>query len=226
MTKEKEEDYLTYLDKKIRDWLFKPVTKIFGFIPYAANILTIIGFLTLIFAVIDLLYFKNNIERQIWFLIAAWLTDLIDGPVARNNNNITAFGTIADHTRDSLLIFWMVFLSFYVTVALIMYAVLTITALGTLLAILLTRLYLIKKRQERSSQPYYDFMNEFLLNDLKTTFNARLRTFIVAVGMIFYLAGAIWSNSLYFQIGAALLLIQLVFLGFYLRDVFRMSYQK
>lgn len=226
MTKEKEEDYLTYLDKKIRDWLFKPVTKIFGFIPYAANILTIIGFLTLIFAVIDLLYFKNNIERQIWFLIAAWLTDLIDGPVARNNNNITAFGTIADHTRDSLLIFWMVFLSFYVTVALIMYAVLTITALGTLLAILLTRLYLIKKRQERSSQPYYDFMNEFLLNDLKTTFNARLRTFIVAVGMIFYLAGAIWSNSLYFQIGAALLLIQLVFLGFYLRDVFKMSYQK
>jgi len=226
MTKEKEEDYLTYLDKKIRDWLFKPVTKIFGFIPYAANILTIIGFLTLIFAVIDLLYFKNNIERQIWFLIAAWLTDLIDGPVARNNNNITAFGTIADHTRDSLLIFWMVFLSFYVTVALIMYAVLTITALGTLLAILLTRLYLIKKRQERSSQPYYDFMNEFLLNDLKTTFNARLRTFIVAVGMIFYLAGAIWSNYLYFQIGVALLLVQLVFLGFYLRDVFKMSYQK
>lgn len=226
MAKEKEEDYLTYLDKKIRDWLFKPVTKIFGFIPYAANILTIIGFLTLIFAVIDLLYFKNNIERQIWFLIAAWLTDLVDGPVARNNNNITAFGTIADHTRDSLLIFWMVFLSFYITVSLIMYAVLTITALGTLLAILLTRLYLIKKRQERSFQPYYDFMNEFLLNDLKTTFNARLRTFTVAVGMIFYLAGAIWSNFLYFQIGVALLLIQMVFLGFYLRDVFRMSYQK
>ena len=129
-------------------------------------------------------------------------------------------------SSSNSLFFLMVFLGFYVIVSLIIYAVLTIIALGTLSAILLTRLYLIKKRQERSSQPYYDFMNEFLLNDLKTTFNARLRTFIVAVGMIFYLAGVIWSNSLYFQIGVALLLIQLVFLGFYLRDVFKMSYQK
>lgn len=225
----KEENYLTYLDKKVRDWLFKPITKVFGFIPHAANILTILGFLTLILAVIDLLYFKNHIERQIWFLIAAWLTDLIDGPTARNNNNITAFGTFADHFRDFCLIFWMVFLGFYVTTsfdrfaALIIYGILTITAVGTLLVALGARIYLVKKRRERPAQPYYDFIREFLLSDMTTTFISRLHAFVTATGIIFYLAGAVWSNYLYLQIGTILLLVQLVLLGFHLRDVFRMS---
>ncbi len=227
-----KEDYLAYLDKKVRDWLFRPITRVFGFIPYAANILTILGLLTLILAIIDLLYFKNSIERQIWFLVVAWLTDMIDGPTARNNNNITAFGTIADHTRDFFIILWMVFLSFYVTssldkfAAFIVYIVLTITAIGALLVVFGTRLYLLKKRQERPSQPYFDFMNEFLLKDMVTTFIARFQTFVAAVGVIFYLAGAAWGSVLYSQIGIALLVVQLVFLGFHLRDVFRMSYQK
>lgn len=227
-----KEDYLTYLDKKVRDWLFKPITSIFGLVPYAANILTIAGFFTLVLAIIDFLYLKNGIERQIWFLIIAWLTDMIDGPTARNNNNITAFGTIADRSRDFFIVLWMMFLGFYVTILLpkpiflTMSAVLLTTTIGTLLVALGSRIYLTKRRRERPNQPYFEFISEFLLNDMLTTFTARFHGFVVAVGMILYLAGAIWSNSLYFQIGAALLVIQLIFLYFYLRDIFRMSYKK
>lgn len=237
-----KEDYLTYLDKRVRDWLFKPITTIFGFIPCAANILTIFGFLTLILAIIDFLYFKNNIERQIWFLIIAWLTDLIDGPTARNNNNVTAFGTIADRSRDFFIVLWTMFLGFYVTISLkyvfhlsymtsgtislIMSMVLAVTTIGTIMIPIGSRIYLIKKRRERPDQPYFEFISEFLLNDMVTNFIARFHGFVVAFGMIFYLAGAIWGNFLYFQIGAALLIIQLVIFIFYLCDIFRLSYKK
>ena len=102
----------------------------------------------------------------------------------------------------------------------ILYSILTVTVLGTLLVAVEVRMYVIKKRKERPEQPYYEFINEFLVRDLKTNFNARIRTFTVAAGIIFYLAGSMWSNILYSQIGFAFLLIHLVFLGFYVNDVF------
>jgi len=232
----KEEDYLTYLDKRVRDWLFWPITRVLGFIPYSANILTIIGFLTLIWAVIDFLYLKNNVEKQIWFLIVAWITDMLDGPTARNNNNITAFGTFADHFRDFFIVLWMIFLSFYLTnsfvarnvfswlggyALFVMYSIFVVIALGVLLMIIEARMNIIKKRKERPKQPYYEFIGEFFISDLKTTFNARARIFTVAAGIIFYLAGSIWDNSLYIQIGSGFLLFHLIFLGFYVKDFFK-----
>ncbi len=231
MTQEEKEGYWTPLEKRHRDWLFKPVTKIFGLVPGAANILTIVGFGILFWAMIDLLCFKNPIGRQVWFIASAWLTDLFDGPVARNNKNVTAFGTIADHTRDFFLILWMVFLSFYVTASLkglatvLIYSVLVLTVAGMFGVATGMWLYQREKRYERPEQSYSEFINEFLLKDLVTTVGARVHTALTAVGDIFYLAGAIWKNEFYFAVGAVLLVAQLVSLGFYLHEVFQASYE-
>ena len=233
MAEEGKEGYWTPLEKKWRDWFFKriKITDIFAAIGIKANHLTAMGFAVLIWAIFDLFYLKNDIGRQIWFLTLAWITDLLDGPVARNNGNVTASGTLLDHTRDFLLILWMIFLSIYVTKSFgwpalfIMNAILSVTAVGMFLILLGMWLYQREKRRERQDQPYFEFMKEFLLSDLVTTIGARLHTGITAFGMIFYLAGIIWKNNFYFYTGIIILIIQLVSLGFYLHEVFQAEYE-
>jgi len=233
VAEEEKEGYWTPLEKKWRDWFFKQIkiTDIFAVMGVKANHLTIMGFAILIWAIFDLFYLKNDIRRQIWFLTLAWITDLLDGPVARNNDNVTALGTFLDHARDFLLILWMIFLSIYVTkslewpVAFIMNSILSVTAMCMFLILLGMWLYQREKRRERRNQPYFEFMKEFLLSDLVTTIGARLHTGLTAFSMIFYLAGMLWKNSFYFYTGIILLIIQLVSLGFYLHEVFQAEYE-
>lgn len=232
-----KEGYWTPLEKYIRDYLFTPITWILGFIPYAANILTVSRFLIVFWAILDFLFYRNPIERQVWFLTIAWITDLFDGSTARNNNNITAFGTIADHTADFFLTLWMLFLSFYITLdffiaspleelaVITMYAVLLLTTIGMFLVAIGMWLFKRDKRAERPNQPYFEFIQEFLLKDLITTVGARIHTGLAAFGIIFYLAGAIWKNIFYVQVGAVILVVQLFSMGFYLHEIWQARYE-
>lgn len=228
-----KEGYWTPLEKKWRDQFFKliKITDIFATMWVKANHITALGFAILVWAIFDLFYFRNSIERQIWFLTSAWITDLLDGPVARNNNNVTALGTFLDHSRDFLLILWMIFLSIYVTKSFewpaffIMNTIFFVTAICMFLILVGILLYQREKRHERQYQPYFEFMKEFLLSDLVTTINARFHTGLTAFGMIFYLAGVIWKNNFYLYTGIILLIIQLVSLGFYLHEAFQAEYE-
>jgi phosphatidylglycerophosphate synthase len=231
MAEEEKEGYWTPLEKYVRDYLFTPLTWLLGFIPYAANILTVGRFMILFWAMLDFLFYHNPIERQVWFVAVAWTTDLLDGPTARNNKNITAFGTIADHAADFFLILWMLFLSFYITgsleklASILMYTALAATTFGMLLVPMGMWLFKREKRAERPDQPYLDFIQEFLLKDLVTTVGARVHTGLIAFGVVFYLAGAIWHGDFYLYAGAVLLLVQLVSLGFYLHEIFQARYE-
>ncbi|MBI2635050.1 MAG: CDP-alcohol phosphatidyltransferase family protein [Parcubacteria group bacterium] len=228
-----KEGYWTPLEKKWRDRFFKrtKITDIFAAIGIRANHLTVVGFVVLIWAIFDLFYFGDDVGRQVWLLAFAWITDLLDGPVARNNNEVTALGTLLDHTRDFLLILWMIFLSIYATKSFgwpalfIMNTILLVTATCMFLILLGTWLYQREKRRERRDQLYFEFMQEFLLNDLVTTIGARFHTGLTAFSMIFYLAGIIWKNNFYLYTGIILLIIQLVSLGFYLHEVFQAEYE-
>lgn len=231
MAEDKQEGYWTPLEKYVRDYLFTPITWIFRFIPHAANILTISRFLIVFWAVLDFAFYHSPVERQIWFLTIAWITDLLDGSTARNNNDITAFGTIADHAADFLLTLWMLFLSFYLTVQLgglaeiMMFTILSLTAIGTILVALGMWSFMREKMRERPIQPYFDFIQEFLLKDLVTTISARIHTGLAAFGIIFYLAGTIWRDTFYLQVGAVILIVQLFSMGFYLHEIWQASYE-
>jgi len=226
-----KEGYWTPLEKYVRDYLFTPITWILGSVPHAANILTVMRFLIVLWAALDFLFYHNPVERQIWFLTIAWITDLLDGPTARNNNDVTAFGTIADHTADFVLTIWMIILSFYFTsllgglTVILINTILAVTAVGMLLMALGMWLFMHEKRNERCDQPYLAFIQEFLLKDLITTIGARIHTTISAFGIIFYLAGAIWKNNFYLQTGAVLLVIQLFSMGFYLHEIWQARYE-
>lgn len=229
MADKEREGYWTPLEKMARDHLLWPLTRPLGVIPQAANILTVAGFLILVAAIIDF-YYRRSLGRQIWFLTVAWLTDLFDGPVARNNDSVTAFGTAADHTRDYFLGFWMIFLSWHFTpfsgsFAVLMHWIFMLTLFGSFGIMGGFWFYAREKRRERNNQTYLVFLKEFLLNDLVTSATARGHTFAFAAGDIFYIAGIAWEKDLYKVIGAVLLVLQLVILGFYLHELWWQKYE-
>lgn len=232
-----KEGYGTSFEKYIRGWIFRPITWLFRFIPHFANTLTVSRFFITFWAILDFVFYHNPIERQVWFLATGWATDMLDGPMARNNKNVTAFGTIADHTADFILILWMIFLNFYVTHGFevvsmleklairIMYTILSLITFGMFLVATGMWLFKREKRKERPDQRYSDFMQEFLLKDLVTTAGARIHTSLAAFGATFYLAGVIWKTDTYIYAGAILLVIQLGFMGYNICEIFHTRYK-
>ncbi|MBI2035739.1 MAG: CDP-alcohol phosphatidyltransferase family protein [Candidatus Liptonbacteria bacterium] len=222
-----KEGYWTPLEKQVRDYIFLPITWPFKFIPHAANILTMIGFGILFYAIYDF-YIYESYSRQIWLLTAAWLTDLFDGPIARNNNDVTAFGTAADHIRDYFISFWMLTLAFFITADSPqfwpVYWILVFTILGLLGVIAGTLLFQKEKRGERPWGGYLDFFREFLLKDLVTSVTARIHTVIMAIGGVFYIAGAALGD-VYAKTGVVILIIQLFVLGFYNHEIHEARYE-
>ena len=52
----------------------------------------------------------NLLSIAFEFLIIAIMTDFFDGPMARNNNEVTSLGTYMDHIADWSVILWVIFL--------------------------------------------------------------------------------------------------------------------
>lgn len=105
----RKDDFLTALEKNWRDWAFKPLTNLFEKIGITANQITYTGFVLIFIAIY--MYIDNfSIKSQLIILTLAAISDAIDGPTARNNDNVTVKGTWLDHIRDGMLIIWASFL--------------------------------------------------------------------------------------------------------------------
>lgn len=105
---------LVYSFQKIDDAFmartFDPIWKFFGITP---NILTLARFIGT--AILWALFFTEQDVSNFWnytilglFIVTA-LTDLWDGALARNNNQITDLGTLLDPLADKILIGSIVF---------------------------------------------------------------------------------------------------------------------
>ena len=67
---------------------------------YMANIITSIRF----FCAVALLFFPAFSTPFYVFYLAAGLSDILDGPIARKTNSVSEFGNMLDTTADILLI--------------------------------------------------------------------------------------------------------------------------
>lgn len=77
-----------------------------------ANFITGSRFWLLIEAI--LLFFAGApLARQAEILTAAIITDFIDGPTARTNNEVTALGTYMDHIGDWTVVLWTIFIALW-----------------------------------------------------------------------------------------------------------------
>ena len=227
MPEKEKGGYWTPLEKEWRDYFLSPITFLFRPFSGAANAITFLGFAILAVAMIDFFRF-GSFERQIWFILAAWLTDFIDGPTARNNRHVTPFGTAADFVRDDVLSVWMLAVSLLAIKAnggyASLYLLVALTLLGKFAIAAAIWLYGREKRRERPDQPFSIFFHEFIMKDFVTTVTARIHTFILAAGGIAVIAGAAWGNP-YSELGIGLLLLQLLILGFYLHELFEAQYE-
>lgn len=59
---------------------------------------------------------EPTVRIMAFLILEIFLTDLLDGPIARVNNSVTALGTILDHTRDYLAVFTALFFLFTFTI--------------------------------------------------------------------------------------------------------------
>lgn len=117
-----------------------------------ANFLTSARFLFLWLAVSA--FFRNEtLAVQTNFLFIAIITDFFDGPLARNNNEVTELGTYMDHIGDWSVVLWVIFLNFWFGTLPLPYLVVAFGILPILLLI-----YVAKFRK------LYDHESTWLMN--------------------------------------------------------------
>ncbi|MBI2640018.1 MAG: CDP-alcohol phosphatidyltransferase family protein [Candidatus Sungbacteria bacterium] len=131
---------LTSGEKKSRDWVLLPITQpiwwsalpVRWFISWAAGlmfgqeirrflyqkILTPANMLTgarvaLLIKAVFMFFEDAALARQVEILFVAITTDFFDGPLARNNNEVTELGTYMDHIGDWAVITWVMFLTLW-----------------------------------------------------------------------------------------------------------------
>ena len=108
-----KEDIATNAEKLIRDRILKLVTQKLNGVGVNPNHITWFGEVLLVIAVTAkfILIFGLRIKTLfLWELILLFfigLTDIIDGPTARNNNLVTWWGAKFDHFRDGCLAVWL-----------------------------------------------------------------------------------------------------------------------
>lgn len=217
----RKEDFLTALDKNWRDWLFRPLTHFFHKIGVKANHISYAGFILI--AITIFLYFnKKPIEWQLIFIVLATLSDMIDGPAARNNNNVTVLGTWLDHIRDYTLVAWVTFLLYaHGLLGLELIAILWL--LQFILVWILTKDFFIQYLKGLPGEEEEKmFIDGFSLDNLQASIIGRLQFSFWITGYILLIINLIWPNSSLVAAGHSLLVLAIIFAALNIYE----SYQK
>lgn len=72
------------------------------FVPNVPNILTLVRLIAIVPLVILLSYWPKYRTISFIFFLSIWLTDMLDGYIARSHNQITDFGKLFDPVVDKL----------------------------------------------------------------------------------------------------------------------------
>lgn len=204
----------TQKEKELRDWILYWPTILLYKIGIKANYVTILGFLGA-FYLIKMIVLSEPLIWQMYLIIAIWLTDLIDGPLARNNNNITIFGVYADHLRDmfaAMLVIILNFINFTIS-----YHFLIFLIFVNLMIIFynLRKFWLRKQMVEKLD---YEFIKNYALSDVQTTLLGRLNFFFLCTSLTLPLAALIFKSSILFTISEISYIFSFIISGLYLRE--------
>ena len=216
----RKDDFLTALEKNWRDWAFKPLTKFFYKINITANQITYAGFLLIGIGI--WMYFKNyDLKWQLIILTLAGITDAIDGPTARNNDNVTILGTWLDHIRDGLLVAWASYLIYYFNL-LSLELIFIIWALQLLLMWITLKDFLIRYLRGLSAEQEEELISHFALDNLQASILGRIQFFCWTVGYVSLLTYLIWPSANLISIGQSLIVLEIIFAALNISE----SYQK
>ncbi len=217
----RKDDFLTALEKNWRDWSLRPLTRLFRYIGITANHITYIGFI-LIGAAIWMFIKQFPPAWQLTILVLAAISDAIDGPTARNNDNVTILGTWLDHIRDGLLVAWASFLLYQFNL-INLQVILLIWSLQTVLMWITLRDFLIRYLKGLPNEEDADLlMSNFSLDNLQASVIGRLQFFCWTVGYLFLFIFVIHPLPILITIGQALIVLEIIFAALNILE----SYQK
>ncbi|OGY63621.1 MAG: hypothetical protein A3I89_00240 [Candidatus Harrisonbacteria bacterium RIFCSPLOWO2_02_FULL_41_11] len=216
----RKDDFLTALEKNWRDWALKPLTVFFGRIGVSANQITYAGFL-LIAAAIGMFFKGYSLSWQLIILVLAAVSDGIDGPTARNNNNVTILGTWLDHIRDGVLVAWASTL-LYIYGLLSFQIITLIWTLQFLLIWITLKDFLIRYLKGLPAEDAEILVSHFSLDNLQASVIGRIQFFCWTVGYLFLFLSLINPEPILLAIGQSLIILEIIFASLNILE----SYQK
>jgi len=162
-----------------RKWLWRKILT-------PANFLTAARF-WLLGKAIALFFSGAALSEQTTLLFLAIITDFFDGPLARNNDEVTELGTYMDHVGDWSVILWVIFLNFRHQALPIPYLLISLGILPILFLI-----YIAKFREFYDHETsWFTNTSAFAAEELQTDFWGRLQFGFLAIAVF----GGLFSAS-------------------------------
>lgn len=158
-----------------------------------ANFLTGLRIWLLVKAVM-MFFDGTSLARQTEILFIAIITDFFDGPLARNNNEVTELGTYMDHSGDWAVVVWVVFLTFW-------YGTLPLTWLLAIFAIMPVLLFIYIAKFKKFYDPEASWLENagaFAAEELQTDFWGRIQFFFLCITLFAALFIASAENPEFF----------------------------
>ncbi|MDP3999410.1 MAG: CDP-alcohol phosphatidyltransferase family protein [bacterium] len=211
MVIKRKDDFLTALEKNWRDWALRPLTSLFDKIGIIANYITYLGFI-LIAIGFTLNLLEYPVKWQLLFLVLAFLSDGIDGPTARNNDNVTILGTWLDHIRDGFIVIFATLLIYQSRLLAVEWLMVAL-GLEIILIWIILKDYLIRYLRGLSEEEEKALTDELALDNLQASVIGRTQFFSWVLGYIFLLAFLIWPLPILITIGQSLIIIEIIFCG-------------
>ncbi len=217
----RKDDMITALEKNWRDWALRPLTNLFRALGVSANQITCSGFILIAIAI--WMYFTGyDFLYQFIILILAALSDGIDGPTARNNDNVTVLGTWLDHIRDACLVAWTSYL-IYRFGLLNLQIILIVWALELLLAWISIKDFLVRYLTGLSAEEENTLLHQFSLDNLQASVIGRLQFFCWTVSYGFLLLYLFIPNAVFLSIGQSLIILEIIFAALNISDAYQKS---
>ncbi|MBU6414763.1 CDP-alcohol phosphatidyltransferase family protein [Patescibacteria group bacterium] len=240
------DDAITAGEKYIRDTLMSPVARaiwllwpvprllrrfgisadntiLFG----AANAVSILGLLLL--GKFWFMYHASGLTKTAFLiLISAFITDFIDGPIARIHDEITPLGTFLDHVRD--------YLAFFSVLAIVFFSyqykpdlevLLSLTALTTVILIIANiKMLLARHEIFKNHRDLLSIIRDSSLEDYQTSFTGRFHFFTAAIGISGLLLFTLVRREWIYFVSYSTLLVHITVSGFYIHEVWNNYYKR
>ncbi|MCL5017356.1 MAG: CDP-alcohol phosphatidyltransferase family protein [Patescibacteria group bacterium] len=215
----RKDDFLTALEKNWRDFLLKPLTNLFFKANISANQITYFGFILILLAIF--MYLADyRLSWQLFILTLAAISDAIDGPTARNNDDITIKGTWLDHIRDGFLVAWASFLIYKFNllseeILLIIWSLQIILVWVNLKDFFIRYLHALDNESNK-------ILEDFSLDNFQASVIGRLQFFFWTVSYGSLLLSTLVNIPILITIGQALIVIEIILSSLNILE----SYQK
>ena len=170
-----------------------------------ANIVTGLGWFLLIlwFILREFFYGERSPRLDLWFISLVGLTDFIDGPLARNNDDVTVEGTLADYFRDLAFLIYMTFLALEYSMPVFFFRAIIGIELAALLIKFTAFLWYCAGPCWRDKFP------EFAIDNFQGSIEDRLQFGLLCFGIPYLMFGEFKKIFFFVQTGYVLLWLSL-----------------